>query len=74
MGRTRTKFRELPNVGIELIASFKGKMYRAVIIKDKAARRGKAIRIGVINYPSMTAAAMAITNNPTNGWLFWKVK
>ena len=32
------------------------------------------VNIGSKTYPSLSAAARAITGHPTNGWIFWGLK
>ena len=71
--RKRRKIkRELPPVGTVLKGKFKGSSFKARIVKDKAQASGKAIKYDDKLYPSMTAAAIAITKQATNGWRFWK--
>ncbi|MDD2702838.1 MAG: hypothetical protein PHC33_02360 [Candidatus Omnitrophica bacterium] len=65
--------RELPSVGTVLNGKFKGVGgYKAVIVKADSASSGKAIKCNGKIYTSMTAAAQSITNQPTNGWRFWR--
>lgn len=59
-------------VGTVLKGNFKGSSFKAMIVKDKAQASGKAIKYDDKLYPSMTAAAVAITKQSTNGWRFWK--
>jgi len=66
------KKRELPDVGTVLVAKFKGDQYKAKVVNDKSTAGGKAIKYDDKLYPSMTAAATAITNHNKNGWKFWK--
>lgn len=70
--RGRKKVRELPPVGTILHGKFKGKPYQARIVKDENSRNGKSIKYNNKLYPSMSAAAKAITNQSVNGWRFWK--
>lgn len=73
--RTRTKIaREIPAIGSVLIGKFKGVPYRAKIVKDAGGHSGKAVEYAGAKYSSMTAAAKAITKQPTNGWRFWKIQ
>lgn len=72
MAEKRRIVRELPPVGTILQGKFKGKPYKAKIVKDKNSSSGKAIEYNKELYPSMTAAAKAITNQSVNGWRFWK--
>ena len=64
--------RELPKVGTTLIGKFKGKIYKAMIVKDDNLLSGRGIRFKNKTYKSMTATATSITNNSINGWLFWR--
>ena len=64
--------RELPPVGTVLTGHFFGEPYEAKIVKDKTRPEGKAIKLHGKLYPSMTAAAKAITKQETNGWRFWR--
>ena len=71
--RKRAKInRELPPVGTNLHGAFKGKSYKAKIVEDKSQKPGRAVEYNRKLYSSMTAAAKAITKQPTNGWRFWK--
>ena len=72
MAEKRRIVRELPPVGTILQGKFKGKPYKAKIVKNKNSSSGKAIEYNKELYPSMTAAAKAITKNSVNGWRFWK--
>lgn len=73
--RKRTKIvRELPAVGTILLGKFMGAPYKAKIVNDRSNSSGKAVEYSGVKYPSMTAAAKAITQQPTNGWRFWKVQ
>jgi hypothetical protein len=70
----RTIDRELPPVGTELKGKFKGAGgYKAKIVKDPNCPTKRLIEFNGKLYPSMTAAAIAITKQPTNGWRFWKL-
>ncbi len=70
--KRQKKIRILPNIGTVLNGKFKGKPYKARIVKDNKVLSGKAINYNGIKYYSMTSAAQAITKQPTNGWRFWK--
>jgi hypothetical protein len=73
--RTRAKIiRELPPVGVLLYGKFMRVTYKAKIVSDKTTASGKAVQYSGVNYRSMTAAAMVITKQPTNGWRFWKIQ
>jgi hypothetical protein len=51
----------------ELVAQSQGKHHVARL-------RGGEIELNGQRYPSLAAAAVAITGKPTNGWSFWRVK
>ena len=71
--RKRTNiFRELPAIGTILIGKFHGNLYKAKIVKSSSSPIGREIKYNNKLFPSMTAAAKAITKNPVNGWRFWK--
>ena len=71
--RKKKIIREMPPIGTELSGKFKGVSgYSAKIVKDAKSPKGKAIKFDGKLYPSMTAAAIAVTNQPTNGWRFWR--
>jgi len=73
--RIRRKIvRKLPPINSKLTGKFKGLIYKAKIVSDKSEPTGKAIEYAGAKYGSMTAAAQAITKQPTNGWRFWKVQ
>jgi hypothetical protein len=70
--RNRDKIiRELPAIGTALEGKFKGIPYKAKIVKDESSPKKRAILYNGKLFPSMTAAAEAITKQPTNGWRFW---
>ena len=64
--------RELPPTGTVLNGKFKGTPYKAKIVKDQSQKSGRAIKYDGKLYPSMTAAAKAITKQSVNGWRFWR--
>jgi len=64
--------RELPKVGINLLGRFKGKEYKATIVKDNNLPNGRGIRFNDKTFKSMTAAAKSITKQSVNGWRFWR--
>jgi hypothetical protein len=66
--------RELPSVGTKLERTFFGKKYSAKIVRDKNVSDGRIIELDGMKFTSMTAAAQAITKQPTNGWRFWKIR
>lgn len=53
---------------LSILSSFKGKLYKGRINRDGWVCFGKK------EYPSLSAAASAITGRPMNGWIFWKYK
>ena len=66
--------RKLPPTGTQFIRQWKGKYYTAIIVEDKSMPSGKTIECRGRFYSSMSAAAVAITKQPTNGWRFWKLR
>jgi hypothetical protein len=71
--RKRMKIdRELPPIGTLLNGKFMGASYKARIVSDKTSPVGRAVKYEDRVYQSVTAAAKAITKQPTNGWRFWK--
>ena len=61
-----TKGVRLP-AGTELRATYKGQTYLARIVSGALVFDGK-------RFNSPSAAAMAITRNPVNGWTFWECR
>lgn len=53
--------------GTEFRANYKGRPYSARIEDGALVLEGK-------NYNSPSAAAVSITGNPVNGWLFWECR
>lgn len=53
--------------GTEFRASYKGKVYLAHVQAGALQLNGNA-------YDSPSAAAMAITHTPVNGWIFWECR
>ena len=69
--RQRKKIaRQLPPVGTTLTGRSKGQSHTAVIVEAKDRPAGRAVEYGDQLFPSLSAAAKAITGHPTNGWLF----
>lgn len=64
--------RELPPVATVLRGKFFGEPFEAKIVKDRTRSEGKAVAFDGEVYPSMSAAARAITKQETNGWRFWR--
>ena len=71
MKRNRIK-REIPPIGTVLHGKHGGMIFKAKIVQDKSSPIGRSIEVSKKKYPSMTAAAMAITKFAMNGWKFWK--
>jgi Restriction Enzyme Adenine Methylase Associated len=61
-----TKGVRLPS-GTELRATYKGQTYLARVASGALVLDGK-------RFNSPSAAAMAITRNPVNGWTFWECR
>ena len=76
MGRRYRKEieRHLPPVGTNLVAQYKKKQYQAKIVQNTDFPEGKAVSFDNVLYKSLTGAAVAVTKNSTNGWLFWQIK
>ena len=66
---TRKK-RRLPPVGEQFNREFGKKQYHMTVVKTE---QGVGYKVGNKVYTSPSAAAKAITNNSTNGWVFWKM-
>ena len=56
-----------------LVATYKGESYVATLKKD-AADHGVVLVYDKKPYDSPTAAAVAVTGKPVNGWDFWNVR
>lgn len=54
-------------LGTELRKTYKGSTYSARV-------EGGALSLNGTRYQSPSAAAVAITGNPVNGWRFWECK
>jgi hypothetical protein len=54
--------------GAKLMATYKGKQYRARV------RRDGRVRFNGQFYPSLSQAAKSIVKRSCNGWWFWKVE
>jgi hypothetical protein len=52
--------------GIRLCATYKGKRYRALVLKDGTVRYQK------VRYTSPSAAGSAVIQRACNGWAFWR--
>lgn len=68
----RNKKGELPPIGTSLTGKFRGVKYHAVIVEDPNSPLLKDVLYEGTLYKTLTAAAKAITGQPTNGWRFWK--
>jgi hypothetical protein len=44
----------------------------ALIGKPRDRPGGRAVKYGDQLFPSLSAAAKAVTGHPTNGWVFWR--
>jgi hypothetical protein len=53
--------------GTEFRATYKGQIFNGVVEDGALAVNGK-------RFSSPSAAAVAITGNPVNGWIFWECK
>ena len=63
--------RELPPVGSTLAGRFRGETYTATVVEGAGLPAGRGVKLGDNLYPSLSAAAKAITKQPVNGWRFW---
>lgn len=65
-----------PREGDRLVHRFRkkeGEVVAEVLSVDR--KTGKvAVRVGKKTYPSLSAAASAVTGRATNGWVFWGLK
>ena len=53
--------------GTEFMATYKGQIFNGIV-------EDGALVINRKRFSSPSAAAVAITGNPVNGWIFWKCK
>ncbi len=53
--------------GTEFSAVYKGQSFQAIVDNGALVLNGK-------NFSSPSSAAVSITGNPVNGWIFWKCK
>lgn len=65
--------RHLPSIGTSLVGEYKGQEYQAIIVEARRFPEGRAVKLDNILYRSLTAAAVTVTKQSTNGWLFWKI-
>jgi hypothetical protein len=70
-GQRKKIARELPPEGTTLTATYKGQPHTAVIVKAKDRPTGRAVKYGDQLFPSLSAAAKAVTDHASNGWVFW---
>ena len=71
--RRRQKIaRKLPPAGTTLTGRFKGQTYSATIVEAEDVPAGRTVEYDGERYPSLSAAAKAITGHSINGWLFWQ--
>ena len=71
--RQRKKIaRQLPPVGTTLTGRSKGQTHTAVIVEAEERPGGRAVKYGDQVFPSLSAAAKAVSGHATNGWLFWR--
>ncbi len=71
--RQRKKIaRQLPPVGTTLTGRSKGQTHTAVIVEAKDRPAGRAVKYGDQLFPSLSAAAKAVTGHSANGWRFWR--
>ncbi len=64
--------RELPPAGTTLQGRFRGETHTATIVEMEGLPSGRGVKLGDDLYPSLSAAAKAITGHPVNGWRFWQ--
>jgi len=62
--------RQLPPAGTILTATHKGEAHTATIVEAKDRPAGRAVKYGDQLFPSLSAAASAVTGHATNGWTF----
>lgn len=65
--------KEMPDVGTQLTRTYKGKTYKAAIVKSSELPKGKGVLLNGVLYPSLTGSARSITHTSVNGWTFWKL-
>lgn len=61
----------LPKEGKKLVARHKGIVVEATIVKVRSEVGRVAVEIAGVTYPTLSAAAKAVTGKETNGWVFW---
>ena len=68
----KRKVREsLPRIGTVLTRTFRGKEIRATVVDVNPKTGMVALDVKRKQYPSLSAAAKALTGGETNGWRFW---
>ena len=60
-----------PIIGAVFSKDFKGKTYNMTVVK---ADWGLGYKVNNVAYKTPTAAAISITNNSVNGWVFWGIE
>lgn len=63
----------LPAVGTKLTRKYHDKVIDAEVCEVDGHSGRVSLRIGSTVYPSLSAAAKAITGQESNGWKFWKL-
>ena len=63
--------RQLPPVGTTLTGRSRGQAHTAVVVEAKDRPAGRAVEYGDQLFASLSAAAKAVTDHSTNGWVFW---
>ena len=68
--------KKLPRPGDRLVHRFQKKPggVTAEVVSVDPATGKVAVRVCGSTYPSLSAAARAITGHRTNGWIFWGLK
>ena len=56
--------------GTVLTATLKGKTFSASVVLGAEGR--PQVEFEGVRYPSLSAAAKAVTGHATNGWVFWR--
>jgi len=68
--------KNLPRPGDRLTHHFRknlGDIIAEVVTVDTVTEK-VVVKVGDTTYPSLSAAAQAISGYPTNGWIFWGLK
>ncbi len=64
--------RELPPAGTTLQGRFRSENFSATMLEADGLLAGRGVKFGEDIYPSLSAAARAITKQSVNGWRFWQ--